>query len=66
MVGMNKNRVRTYSADDRDAQMLDAVADYQGFSKSATITNLIRKEFWPVFPSGTANIKPDPHARIRE
>ena len=64
-VGMERS-VRSRSASDRDVQMLQIVADYQGFSKSATITNLIRKEFWPVFPSGTANIKPDPHGRIRE
>ena len=63
---MQKKRVRTFSADDRDVQMLQTVADYHGFSKSGTITNLIRNEFWRVFPKGTGNIKLDPHARIRE
>ncbi len=63
---MQKKRVRTFSADDRDVQMLQTVADYHGFSKSGTITNLIRKEFWRVFPNWTGNIKPDPHAHVRE
>ncbi len=63
---MDKKRVRTYSGSDRDVQMLDAVADYHGFSKSGTITNLIRKEFWRVFPKGTGSIKADPYAQIRE
>ena len=63
---MDKKRVRTFSADDRDALMLVAVANYHGFSKSGAITNLIRKEFWRVFPKGTENIKPDPHAWTRE
>ncbi len=48
------------------AILMSAVADYHGISKSGAITNLIRKEFWRVFPSDTGNIKPDPHARIRE
>ncbi len=65
-IAMDKKRVRTYSGSDRDAQMLQTVADYHGFSKSGTITNLIRKEFWRVFPKGTGNIKPDPHAHVRE
>ena len=64
-VAMDKKRVRTFSADDRDMLMVQAVADYHGFSKSGAITNLIRKEFWRVFPKGTGNIKPDAHARIR-
>ena len=59
-----KKKVRTYSASDPDVQMLDALAVYHGFSKSGTITNLIKKEFWGVFPSGTGAIKPDVHARI--
>lgn len=61
-----RRKVRTYSASDPDVQMLAAVAAYHGFSKSGTITNLIKKEFWRVFPSGTGEIKPDAHARIRE
>ncbi len=63
---MERKKVRTFSADDRDVQMLQTVADYHGFSKSGTITNLIRKEFWRVFPQGTGKIKPDLHAHVRE
>jgi hypothetical protein len=59
-----KKKVRTYSASDPDVQMLDALAAYHGFSKSGTITNLIKKEFWRVFPSGTRAIKADSDARI--
>ena len=39
--------------------MLDAIARYHGTSKSATITGLIRKEFWRIFPDGTADVSPD-------
>lgn len=46
--------------------MLEAVATYHGFSKSATIVNLIKKEFWRVFPAGTALVPPDTGARIEE
>ena len=60
-----KKKVRTYSASDPDIQMLEALASYHGFSKSGTITNLIKKEFWRIFPSGTGAIKPDAHARVR-
>lgn len=44
--------------------MLDAIAAYHGFSKSATITSLIRREFWRVFPAGAAGIEPDEGAAI--
>ena len=44
--------------------MLELLARYHGFSKSGTITNLIKKEFWRVFPRGTEDIRPDPDARI--
>jgi hypothetical protein len=44
--------------------MLEALARYHGFSKSATITNLLKKEFWRVFPKGTGSIRPDRGARI--
>lgn len=44
--------------------MLEAIARYHGFSKSATITSLIKKEFWRVFPAGTPSIRPDRGARI--
>lgn len=55
---MSKARVRTFSATDRDAEMLEAIATYHGFSKSATITSLVRKEFWRIFPAGTDSIRP--------
>ena len=56
-------KVRTFSATDRDDEMLEAVARYHGVSKSAMITGLIRKEFWRVFPDGTESIPPDEGAR---
>jgi hypothetical protein len=59
-----KAKVRTFSATDRDYQMLDAVAHYHGTSKSAMITGLIRKEFWRAFPNGTEEITPDEGAKI--
>jgi hypothetical protein len=46
--------------------MLEAVATYHGFSKSATIVNLIKKEFWRIFPAGTNAVPPDTGARIEE
>ena len=61
-----KARVRTYSATDRDADMLEKIAEYHGFSKSGTIAALIRREFWRIFPSGTETIRPDQGARIDE
>ena len=45
-------------------EMLEAIARYHGFSKSATITSLIKKEFWRVFPAGTRSIRPDRGARV--
>ena len=54
-----KAKVRTFSANDRDEEMLQAIARYHGTSKSAMITGLIRKEFWRVFPNGTESILPD-------
>jgi hypothetical protein len=44
--------------------MLEAIARYHGFSKSGTITSLIRKEFWRLFPGGTGPIRPDRGARV--
>ena len=63
---MSKRKVRTFSATDRDMDMLEAVATYHGFSKSATIVNLIKKEFWRIFPAGTDVVLPDMGARIEE
>lgn len=61
---MVNTKVRTYSATDRDAAMLEAIAKYHGLNKSATITSLIRKEFWRIFPRGTDNVQPDRGAKI--
>lgn len=58
--------IRTFTATEQDLEMLQAVARYHGFSKSGTITSLIRKEFWRVFPAGNRTIRPDRGARIRE
>ncbi|MSS71998.1 MAG: hypothetical protein EXS64_10970 [Candidatus Latescibacteria bacterium] len=60
----DKSRVRTYSATDRDYEMLEIIARYHGTSKSAMITGLVRKEFWRIFPSGTETIRPEEGARI--
>jgi hypothetical protein len=61
----DKAKVRTFSATDRDHDMLDAIAHYHGTSKSAMITGLIRKEFWRVFPNGTEAVEPDEGAQIK-
>ena len=60
----NKTKVNAFSANARDLAMLEVVARYHGMNKSATITSLIRKEFWRVFPGGTDKIKPDRGARV--
>lgn len=44
--------------------MLEALARYHDASKSATITNLIKKEFWRIFPKGTKDVVPEPGAKI--
>ncbi|MBN1442931.1 MAG: hypothetical protein JXA90_09485 [Planctomycetes bacterium] len=56
--------VRTFTATERELAMLERLAEYHGFSKSAMITSLIKKEFWRVFPGGTGEVAPDPHAKI--
>ena len=58
-------KVRTFSAPDRDQEMLDAIAHYHGSSKSAMITGLIRKEFWRILPSGTETVTPDDRAQVK-
>jgi hypothetical protein len=63
---MARSKVRTFSAVDRDIEMLEAIAAYHGFSKSATIASLIRKEFWRVFPAGTGDIEPDKGAAVAD
>lgn len=63
---MMKRKVRTYSATDREIQMLEAIARYHGLNKSAMITGLVRKEFWRIFPAGTDQIRPLKGARVEE
>jgi hypothetical protein len=62
--GAMPRRIRTFTASDQELDMLQAIASYHGFSKSATITSLIKKEFWRIFPGGTRTIRPDRGARI--
>ena len=62
--GKTGARSRTFSATERDFSMLEAIAHYHGSSKSATITGLIRKEFWRVFPNGTESITLDEGAKV--
>ena len=57
-------RVRSFSATDQDAAMLEAVANYHGFTKSATLVGLVRREFWRLFPAGTGDIRPLRGARV--
>lgn len=57
-------RVRSFSATDQDAAMLEAVASYHGFTKSATLVGLVRREFWRLFPAGTGEIRPIRGARV--
>ena len=59
----DRARVRSFSATERDEEMLEAIARYHGTSKSATITGLVRKEFWRIFPNGTESIPPDEGTR---
>ena len=58
--------VRSFTATERDLEMLEALARYHGFSKSATITSLVKKEFWRIFPAGNGAIRPDHGARIAD
>jgi len=61
---VERKTVRTFTATRRDLLMLESIARYHGFSKSGTITSLIRKEFWRLFPGGTGPIRPDRGARV--
>ncbi len=63
---MLHKKIRTFTASDQEEEMLQAIARYHGFSKSATITSLVKKEFWRVFPAGTGGIRPDRGARVIE
>ncbi|HUL57809.1 MAG TPA: hypothetical protein VLU43_00960 [Anaeromyxobacteraceae bacterium] len=58
-------KVRSFSATDVDIAMLDAVARYHGFTKSATLVGLVRREFWRLFPAGTEAIRPARGARVK-
>ncbi len=58
-------KVRSFSATDEDMVMLAAVAEYHGFSKSATLVGLVRREFWRLFPAGTGGIRPARGARVK-
>ena len=64
--GAARRVLRSFTATPREVEMLQAIAGYHGFSKSATLTSLIRKEFWRIFPRGTRGIRPDPGAKIAE
>ena len=64
--GEGKRRVRTFTATRQDLEMLETVARYHGFSKSGTITSLIRKEFWRIYPAGTRAVRPERGARVLE
>ncbi len=57
-------KTRTYTATALDLEMLEAIARYHGFSRSATITSLIKREFWRIFPAGNRSIRPDRGARV--
>lgn len=61
---MQKTKIKTFSATDRDISMLEAIANYHGLNKSAMIASLVRKEFWRVFPAGNGEIKPDRGAKV--
>ncbi len=61
---MLHKKIRTFTATDQEHEMLRAIAQYHGFSRSATITSLIKKEFWRLFPAGNDLIRPDRGARV--
>ena len=58
-------KVRSFSATDEDIAMLELVARYHGFTKSATLVGLVRREFWRLFPAGTDAIRPARGARVK-
>ena len=62
--GEGRKTVRSFTATQQDLAMLAAIARYHGFSKSGTITSLVRREFWRIFPAGTEAIRPDRGARV--
>ena len=58
-------KVRSFSANDEDVAMLEAVAAYHGHTKSGAIVGLVRREFWRLFPAGTGSIRPAHGARVK-
>jgi len=52
----SKAKIRTFSALDEIIEMLDSVARYHQLKRSGTITALIKKEFWRIFPQGTLKV----------
>jgi hypothetical protein len=63
---MTKSKISTFSATLRDLEMLEIVARYHGSNKSATLVNLVRREFWRAFPGGTDRIRPDRGAKVEK
>ncbi len=63
---MVRKKIRTFTATDQEHEMLRVIARYHGFSGSATLTSLIKKEFWRLFPAGNGLIRPDRGARVLE
>ena len=62
---MIRKKVRSFSATDREVEMLEAIAGYHGMSKSAILAGLIKKEFWRIYPGGKGRIKSDRGAVVR-
>ena len=61
---LDRKVIRSFTASPLELEMLEAISRYHGFSKSATLTSLVKREFWRIFPKGTGAIRPDPGARI--
>ncbi len=61
---MVHKKIRTFTATDQEQEMLRAISRYHGFSNSAMITSLVKKEFWRLFPAGNRTIRPDRGARV--
>ncbi len=59
-----RKAVRSFTATSGEMAMLEAVARYHGFSKSAMLTSLVKREFWRLFPRGNGEVRPEPGARI--
>lgn len=61
---MTTKVIRSFTASPRELAMLDAVAAYHGLTKSGTLTSLVKREFWRIFPAGNGDILPDEGARV--